>query len=287
MGQNLQMKSSEHNEDRVFVSQNFKLQLHRGKGTRWKTEPRPEHSIFALLSGSALATLNGAQNDIEEGCLVLINPGTAAQVKGTIAAYLSINLSPAFLIDAALNSRLGASGAIVDFRTPTACNEPRLGRVIHDLADELSQEEVGKDQLLTALMGQLAIQLLRNYSTIRRSDSVELSRVGLVDRRIRRAVELMHANLDRDLPLSEIAGAAYLSAFHFSRLFKKLTGATPHAFLGTLRIARAQTLLAETDLSITDIGSRVGYSSSSHFTKAFRDSTGLSPRAFRNAVVRP
>jgi AraC family transcriptional regulator len=96
----------------------------------------------------------------------------------------------------------------------------------------------------------------------------------------------MDANLDRELPLAEIASAAHLSPFHFSRLFKKLTGSTPHAYLGALRIMRAKELLATTDLSITDVGVRVGYASSSHFTKAFRDATGLSPRAFRMALVR-
>ena len=96
----------------------------------------------------------------------------------------------------------------------------------------------------------------------------------------------MHAHSARDLPLEEIAAAAYLSPFHFARLFKKLTGASPHSYLGNLRVARAQSLLAETDLSISEISARVGYSSPSHFTKAFRQSTGLTPRTFRKAVVR-
>jgi AraC family transcriptional regulator len=96
----------------------------------------------------------------------------------------------------------------------------------------------------------------------------------------------MHANLSRELPLEEIAAAAYLSTFHFARLFKKLTGSSPHAYLAALRTAHAQTLLAETDLSITQLSARVGYSSPSHFAKAFRAATGITPRAFRAALVK-
>jgi AraC family transcriptional regulator len=96
----------------------------------------------------------------------------------------------------------------------------------------------------------------------------------------------MHARLERDLPLEELAAAAHLSPFHFARLFKKLTGATPHNYLAALRAARAQALLSETDLSVTEIGARVGYGSSSHFAKAFRQATGISPRDFRRALVR-
>jgi AraC family transcriptional regulator len=95
----------------------------------------------------------------------------------------------------------------------------------------------------------------------------------------------MHAQLAEDVPLEDMAAAAYLSPFHFARLFKKVTGMSPHAYLAALRLERAQTLLATTDLSITEVSARVGYTSSSHFAKAFRQATGLSPRAFRAALM--
>ncbi len=137
-----------------------------------------------------------------------------------------------------------------------------------------------------ALVEQALVHLLRRYANLRRSAHLELSRAGLVDRRIRLAVELMHAHMHRDLALEEIAASAHLSPFHFARLFKKLTGATPHAYLASLRAARAQALLAETDLPVTEVGARVGYMSSSHFARAFRQATGISPRAYRQALVR-
>jgi AraC family transcriptional regulator len=95
----------------------------------------------------------------------------------------------------------------------------------------------------------------------------------------------MHAQLAADLTLREIAAASYLSTFHFSRVFKKLTGTTPHTYLAAIRTARAQLLLANAELSISQVGSLVGYSSPSHFTKAFRQSTGLTPRSFRSALI--
>ena len=136
-----------------------------------------------------------------------------------------------------------------------------------------------------ALVEQLVVHVLRNYSQPRRTEHLELSRAGLVDRRIRRSVELMHTQLDQDLTLKALAAASYLSPFHFARLFKKLTGATPHNYLAGIRAARAQLLLAETELSITEVGARVGYLSASHFTKAFRLATGTTPREFRKALI--
>ena len=138
---------------------------------------------------------------------------------------------------------------------------------------------------MRALVEQALVHILRNYSTPRLSEELELSRVGLVDRRIRRSVELMHSQLDQDLTLKALAAASYLSPFHFARLFKKLTGVSPHNYLAGIRATRAQLLLAETDLSVTEIGARVGYLSGSHFTKAFRIATGATPREFRKGLV--
>ncbi|MDQ3820864.1 MAG: helix-turn-helix domain-containing protein, partial [Acidobacteriota bacterium] len=193
---------------------------------------------------------------------------------------------PSFVLDCAARTGLVGAGATVSFRSSVVEKDSRLSRLARDLAAELTQEEAGQEMVVGALMEQLIVHLLRHHSNVRRSEELELSRVGLVDRRIRRAIELMHVNLERDLQLEELAAAAYLSPFHFARLFKKLTGASPHAYLATLRTTRAQALLAETDLSISEVSERVGYSSPSHFTKAFRHSTGLTPRAFRKALVR-
>jgi len=109
--------------------------------------------------------------------------------------------------------------------------------------------------------------------------------VGLIDRRIRKSIELMHSQLDQNLSLKDLAAASYLSTFHFARLFKKITGVTPHNYFAAIRTQKAQLLLADHSLSINSIAAQVGYLSSSHFTKAFRTATGTTPREFRKALI--
>jgi AraC family transcriptional regulator len=181
--------------------------------------------------------------------------------------------------------RLIPPKSIVTFTTEHVHSDQRLNALLAGFVSELSGEEPGKEIVMRALVEQVLVHLLRNYSAPRLSEELELSRVGLVDRRIRRSVELMHTQLDQDLTLKELAAASYLSPFHFARLFKKLTGSSPHNYLAGIRATRAQLLLAETDLSVTEIGARVGYLSGSHFTKAFRIATGATPREFRKSLV--
>jgi AraC family transcriptional regulator len=279
------MNRSQNQIDRVFLRPAYTLHYRRARRIRWASEARSDYAVLFLLDGKLRYDINERAGEMNDQSALLVDPGAAATARGQEAEYLALTLSPSYILDSAVRTRLVSAGARVAFRAHVIEHDQRLARLARDVADELLQEEAGQEVVIAALMEQFVVHLLRRHSNVRRSDELELSRVGLVDRRIRRAVELMHAHLDRDLPLEEIAAAAYLSPFHFARFFKKVTGASPHAYLATLRAARAQTLLAETDLSITEVSARVGYSSPSHFTKAFREATGLTPRAFRKAIV--
>jgi AraC family transcriptional regulator len=280
------MSQSQTHLDRVFLRPPYTIFYRRARRMRWHREARPEYTTLFLLGGKATYEVSESDGELASGGALLLNPGLSARTNGGAIEYVTLSLAPSYVLDCAARTRLVSAGSSVTFRALAVGNDQHLSRLARDLADELMEEAPGQEVVTAALVEQLVVHLLRHHTNVRRSDELELSRVGLVDRRIRRAVELMHAHMDRELPLEALASAAYLSPFHFARLFKKLTGASPHAYLAMLRVERAQTLLAETDLSIAEVSVRVGYASSSHFTKAFRQAKGLTPSAFRAAVIK-
>ncbi|MBO0862551.1 MAG: helix-turn-helix transcriptional regulator [Chloracidobacterium sp.] len=228
--------------------------------------------------------------DLPSGASLLANPNQAvrfAPSRGQ-SELLLVRLAPALLIETASRLRMNRDGLNLIFRAPLKplTGDAKLRATLESIAFELESGEAGWREMIRSLVNQLAVYLLRAHIDARRSDELELSRVGVVDRRLRRAIEFMNDNCGRELSLAEIAGAAYLSEFHFARLFKKITGATPHAYLACLRIERARRLLAESDLPIVEVGAEVGYASQSHFTKIFREATGMTPKAFRDAAVK-
>jgi AraC family transcriptional regulator len=281
--------------DKIYARPpHFSVHFRAGRRLRWSDGAHTDYAALLLLRGrmrwhtaNTDSETSGESGDISDGAVLLAAPGDALSAASAASAeFVLVNLSPVFVLDCAARAGLVRSDLVVTFRTRAVERDERLARLARDLSEELHEEAAGQGLIVGALVEHTLVHLLRRYANLRRDAHLELSRAGLIDRRIRLAVELMHAHMERDLPLEEIASAAHLSPFHFARLFKKLTGATPHAYLASLRAARARTLLAETDLSITEIGARVGYMSSSHFAKAFRQSVGLSPRAFRKALVR-
>jgi AraC-like DNA-binding protein len=271
--------------NRFFVSTDFSLYYRRAKQLSWKNQVAADYSLLSILRGELTSILTDEPFEIRESQSLIIEPNVSIDATGRDLEFLFLTLSPALVMEKAIAMRLIAPQSTVTFTHRIIQTDNNLQHLISNFVSELLDEEPGKEIVMRALSEQALVYLLRKHSTTRRSDELELSRVGLIDRRIRRSVELMHAQLDQDLSLRALAAASYLSPFHFSRLFKKLTGVTPHNYLAAIRATRAQLLLAESGMSVTEVGSRVGYLSASHFTKAFRLATGTTPREFRKALI--
>jgi AraC-like DNA-binding protein len=271
--------------NRFFVSPEFSVSYRRSKQLLWQNQASSGYSLLSTLSGKLDYNVANKNATLIPGHSVVLEPNSTFTAKGQQVELLFLTFSASLVIQHAASMRLTPPKSIVTFTNDHLHADKKLDALLTEFATELATEKPGKSIVMRALVEQALVHLLRNYATPRLSEELELSRAGLVDRRIRRSVELMHTQLDQDLSLKALAAASYLSTFHFARLFKKLTGTSPHNYLAGIRAARAQLLLAETDLPITEVGARVGYLSSSHFTKAFRSATGATPREFRKSLV--
>jgi AraC family transcriptional regulator len=102
-------------------------------------------------------------------------------------------------------------------------------------------------------------------------------------RRLNRARDFIHARCDEPLALSDMARIAAMSPYHFLRMFCACFRLTPHEWLAACRIERAKTLLAHTELPVTEICFSVGYEALGSFSTWFQRATGSSPRVWRQA----
>jgi AraC-like DNA-binding protein len=100
----------------------------------------------------------------------------------------------------------------------------------------------------------------------------------------RRAVETalwIDAHSHQEIDLEQAASQAGISPFHFLRLFSSVLGVTPHQYLVRSRLRHAARLLADNDISITDVAYDVGFGDLSNFVRTFHRAAGVSPRRFR------
>jgi len=136
--------------------------------------------------------------------------------------------------------------------------------------------------LVESLTTALAAGILCALSPVTRA-TVRAMRPGLTDRRRRLAIDFIEANLHRAITLADIAAAAHMSLYHFTRSFKAAMGVTPVRYLWARRIELARRLLRDPALQLVDVSLACGFASQSHFTTAFKMATGMTPAAWRRS----
>ena len=109
-------------------------------------------------------------------------------------------------------------------------------------------------------------------------------RGGLAPWQVRRAKEILSANLDGGVPLKEVARECRLSVSHFSRAFRRTMGVAPHHWLLTHRIEVAKEKLRDSRLSLSDVALACGFADQSHLTRVFTRMVGVSPGAWRRVL---
>jgi AraC-like DNA-binding protein len=96
-------------------------------------------------------------------------------------------------------------------------------------------------------------------------------------------------NIDRHyylaLSLDKMAGDAFLSKYHFIRLYRKYYGTTPYAYLKEVRLARAKELLRKGN-SIKDVCYAVGFDSIPTFTRQYKEWVGAPPARHRRRLTK-
>lgn len=127
----------------------------------------------------------------------------------------------------------------------------------------------------------LSLSLLARLSACYGSGDVQ-PRPGrqLSSRQLQQTVEFIEAHIGADLSVGILAAQLGMSPYTFARLFKAKVESSPHSFVLSRRIQRAQLLLGGA-LSLSEIALTVGFASQSHFTEAFRRRTGRTPAKAR------
>ncbi len=107
-----------------------------------------------------------------------------------------------------------------------------------------------------------------------------------MDPRILQALAPIRGNYGQCLRVGLLAAQVGLSRSRFEHLFKAETGVTFRSRSRSLRLERAQTLLADYALRIKEVGSQCGYSSTSYFAHDFKKFFQVSPSEYRRSTFR-
>jgi AraC family transcriptional regulator len=198
------------------------------------------------------------------------------------------------------NERIG----VLSIRIPDSALMEAARERLTDRSLEIVPTNVVTDDRLTHLLFALDAERARGYSTGKLFvDCIESAlanilltsfntfaprsispKGGMAPHVLRRVIEFMHANMDKQVGLKDLADCAGLSLSHFSFQFRASTNESPHQYMLRLRIERSKELLSDSRLSVLHVGLEVGFRNQQHFATVFRNSVGVPPSVYHTQL---
>ncbi len=155
-----------------------------------------------------------------------------------------------------------------------------LNSTIRFIAEEARQRLPGSETVITRLADILVIQAIRTWiDSLREEEQGWIA--ALHDRRIGKAMSLMHRQPERDWQVQSLARETGMSRSGFAARFSALVGEPVGQYLTGLRMQIAHRELRETPDTLAQIAARVGYRSEPAFNRAFKRVVGVPPGAAR------
>lgn len=205
-------------------------------------------------------------------------PEDAVRILGHLDRILHIFVSRDVFLDISRSSSAAMRPEDVPYEADI--DDPFLRMIAQRIGTELLDESSAGAVLVESLSLSLGAHLASRYTSTKLTDHAHVG--SLESRRLRRVLDFIADNIDKDITLSHLAAVACLSRHHFARAFRHALGSPPNRFISELRLKRAQELLVLTELSLAEIAHSCRFSSQSTFTRAFRRQAGISPGEFRS-----
>lgn len=233
--------------------------------------------LFYIIGGKGQFLIQDQLYPVNVNNLVIINPNVPH-------TEVSLNAQPLEYIV------LGIDG--IELRTSAASNgqfsildqfeSVEISGCLRNILREMEMKSTGYKDVCQAYMEILIIRLMRSTALAipAQPQAVSANRQCAA---VRRYIDL---HFKEALTLDQLAEEGHMNKFYLSHAFKREYGVSPINYLISRRLEESKYLLAETDLSMSQIAQLLGFSSLSYFSQVFRKTQGLSPMEYRQNAKR-
>ncbi len=157
-----------------------------------------------------------------------------------------------------------------------------LNPILYLLHQEVSNEDMGSQQVINSLSNILLIAIIRNYLNDDPKEALGVLK-GIQDHRLVILINEILSSPEDDWSIENMLQKTPLSRAQLMRVFKQQIGMTPHAFLHKTRLQQGARLLKTSAHSICNIALLTGFQSETHFIKSFKKMYQVTPSVYRKS----
>ena len=246
-------------------------------GGDWHSVPHTHNhtELFYIVGGTGQFLIEDQTFPVDSNNLIVINPNvihTEDSLNAQPLEYIVLGIDG---IELATGENSNGRFCILDH-----FESAEIAGCLRNILREMEQKSTGYEDVCQAFMEILVIRLMRStaLSVPAEPQTVSGNRQCAA---VRRYIDL---HFKEALTLDLLAEEAHMNKFYLSHAFKKEYGVSPINYMLSRRIEESKYLLAETDLSLSQIAQLLGFSSLSYFSQAFRKTQEISPMEFRQST---
>ena len=246
-------------------------------GGDWHSVPHT-HShteLFFIIGGKGQFLIEDRLYPVGVNNLVIINPNvvhTEVSLNAQPLEYIVLGME-GIALDA--SRRSGEPFGILD-----ALESMEVASCLRNILREMEQKNTGYEDVCQAYMEILIIRLMR-YTALAIPTNSQVLSANRQCAAVRRYIDL---HFKESLTLEQLAEEGHMNKYYLSHAFKREYGISPINYMIAKRIEESKYLLAETDLSMSQIAQLLGFSSLSYFSQVFHRTQAVSPKEYRQSM---
>lgn len=246
-------------------------------GGDWHSVPHTHNhmELFFIVGGKGQFQIQDQLYPVNINNLVIINPNvshTEVSLNAQPLEYIVLGIEG---IELATSENSNGQFCILDH-----VESVEISSCLRNILREMELKNTGYEDVCQAYMEILVIRLMRNTALAVPTEPQVVS-ANRQCAAVRRYIDL---HFKESLTLEQLAEEAHMNKFYLSHAFKREYGISPINYMISRRIEESKYLLAETDLSMSQISQLLGFSSLSYFSQVFRRTQSISPKEYRQGT---
>jgi AraC-like DNA-binding protein/mannose-6-phosphate isomerase-like protein (cupin superfamily) len=245
-------------------------------GGDWHSVPHTHNhmELFFIVGGKGQFLIDDQLYPVDINTLVMINPNvthTEVSLNAQPLEYIVLGIDGIEL--ATSNTSNGQFSILNHYESM------EISSCLRNILREMEQKNPGYEDVCQAYMEILIIRLMRTTALAVPAEPQTVS-TNRQCAAVRRYIDL---HFKEPLTLEQLAEEGHMNKFYLSHAFKKEYGLSPINYMISKRIDESKYLLAETDLSMSQIAQLLGFSSLSYFSQVFHRTQSISPKEYRQS----